>query len=256
LSAPGWLWIALTLGAALAQTFRNATQRNLIASLGTLGATLVRFLYGLPFAAAWLLAVATVGEHAWPALDARFVAWVTAAALTQLVATVFLLKVMHQRNFALGIAYSKTDAMLAALFALAILGETISNGVAIAVATGTLGVMLLSPADPAHPLRALITGWTTRSALFGIACGANFAISGVCLRAAALSLPEVHFAMSAAIILFGAQFIQTVTLGSWLLAREPAVFTSIERAICPFFCASCRRLGVAFSVRSAAEDTR
>ena len=57
-TAPPWLWIALTVGAALAQTFRNAAQRHLTASLGTLGASLVRFLYGLPFTLAW---VATVG---------------------------------------------------------------------------------------------------------------------------------------------------------------------------------------------------
>ena len=56
--APAWLWIALTVGAAFAQTFRNAAQRHLTATLGTLGATLVRFLYGLPFTLVWLAAVA------------------------------------------------------------------------------------------------------------------------------------------------------------------------------------------------------
>jgi hypothetical protein len=45
-----WWWIAITLWAAFAQTIRNAAQRSLTAELGTLGATLVRFLYGLPFA--------------------------------------------------------------------------------------------------------------------------------------------------------------------------------------------------------------
>jgi hypothetical protein len=49
-----WLWIPVTIWAAFAQTIRNAVQRGLTAELGTLGATLVRFLYGLPFAALWL----------------------------------------------------------------------------------------------------------------------------------------------------------------------------------------------------------
>ncbi len=35
---------------AWAQTARNAAQRTLTAQVGTLGPTLVRFLYGLPFA--------------------------------------------------------------------------------------------------------------------------------------------------------------------------------------------------------------
>ena len=43
-----WLWIPVTIWAAFAQTIRNAAQRHLTAELGTLGATLVRFLYGMP----------------------------------------------------------------------------------------------------------------------------------------------------------------------------------------------------------------
>ena len=69
--APDWLWIPVTIWAAFAQTLRNAAQRHLIAQLGTLGATLVRFLYGLPFAALWLLAVhAGVGPRV-PSLNLR-----------------------------------------------------------------------------------------------------------------------------------------------------------------------------------------
>ena len=130
----------------------------------------------------------------------------------QVNATVLLLQVMEERNFALGIAYSKTDTMLAAVFAFAVLGEAIAPSIVLAIGVGTLGVMLLSPADPRHPIRALLTGWTTRSALLGIACGANFAFSGVCFRAAALSMTNVHYAMAAATILASAQFLQTLML--------------------------------------------
>jgi len=218
--APEWLWIALTIGAALAQTFRNAAQRHLTATLGTLGATLVRFLYGLPFTMAWLAAVAAFGHFGWPELHRVFIGWVLLGAILQLAAAALLLQVMEERNFALGAAYSKTDAILVALFAFLILGEAVAPSVALAIGIGTLGVLLLSPADPRHPVRALLTGWTSRSALLGIACGANFALSGVCYRAAALSLPEAHFTMAAAVILFIAQSVQTLALGGWLLARQ------------------------------------
>ena len=64
-----WAWIPIVVGAALMQTIRNAAQRSLVADLGTLAATLVRFLYGLPFAlqelptvaAAIAMPVATLG---------------------------------------------------------------------------------------------------------------------------------------------------------------------------------------------------
>lgn len=52
-----WAWIPIVVWAAFAQTIRNAAQRSLVNDMGTLGATLVRFLYDLPFAGIWLLLV-------------------------------------------------------------------------------------------------------------------------------------------------------------------------------------------------------
>ena len=41
-----WLWAVFTVVAAFFQTLRNAMQRELTGSLGTAGATHVRFLFG------------------------------------------------------------------------------------------------------------------------------------------------------------------------------------------------------------------
>ena len=46
-----------TLLAAAGQTARNAMQRELTATLGTVGATHVRFLFGFPFALIFLAGV-------------------------------------------------------------------------------------------------------------------------------------------------------------------------------------------------------
>ena len=54
---PSWLWALFTVIAAAAQTVRNATQRELTARLGTVGATHVRFLFGFPFALVFLAGV-------------------------------------------------------------------------------------------------------------------------------------------------------------------------------------------------------
>ena len=51
------LWIPFTLLAAAGQTARNAMQRELTATLGTVGATHVRFLFGFPFALMFLAGV-------------------------------------------------------------------------------------------------------------------------------------------------------------------------------------------------------
>ena len=224
------LWIPVTIWAAFAQTVRNAAQRHLTAELGTLGATLVRFLYGLPFAAAWLAAVWGFTGSAIPQGGGSFFAWVLVGAVSQIGATALLLRTMQARNFALGVAYSKTEVLQVAVFGFAFLDDRI-NGVAVmAVLAGTLGVLLLSPADKERPLRALVTGWTSRTALLGLACGALFAMSAVGYRGAAIALPGVPFLMAAAYTLVAAQLLQTVLLGGWLLMRDPDVVRRVLRA--------------------------
>ncbi len=230
MNPPDWLWIPVTIWAALAQTVRNATQRSLTGDLGTLGATLVRFLYGLPFAAAWLWVVATWTGEALPATSAAFWAWVVFGGLSQIVATALLLRTMQERNFALGVAYSKTEILQVAVFALVILGDPISFATGIAVLAGTLGVLLLSPADKERPLRTLLSGWTTKASLLGIASGTAFAFAAVGYRGATFLLPDTGFLMAASATLLAAQCVQTLMLGGWLAAREPKVVVAVLKA--------------------------
>jgi drug/metabolite transporter (DMT)-like permease len=152
-------------------------------------------------------------------------------AISQIAATALLLRTMQARNFALGVAYSKTEVLQVAVFGLAFLGDPVSAPAALAVAAGTLGVLLLSPADKERPLRALLTGWTSRTALLGLACGALFALSAVGYRGAALSLPPgTPFLMAGAVTLVAAQLVQTLLLGGWLVARQPEVVRRVLRA--------------------------
>lgn len=227
---PAWVWIVATLWAAAAQTLRNAAQRHLTGELGTLGATLVRFLYGIPFAALWLAAVHQLSGVALPAPTGKFALWVSVGGLAQIAATALLLRTMQERNFALGVAYSKTEILQVALFGLVFLGDAIGAATALAVASGTLGVLLLSPADKERPLRALLAGWTSRTALIGLACGACFAVSVVGYRGATLALPGTPFLMSAAYALVAAQVFQTLVLGGWLLVRHAEVVRKVLAA--------------------------
>ncbi len=224
---PDWLWIPVTLWAAFAQTLRNVAQRRLIGELGTLGATLVRFLYGLPFAAFWLLIVYSAGHSGIPAVNLPFMGWVLLGALSQIAATALLLRVMAERNFTLGVAYSKSEIIQVAVFGFVFLGDSVNAIVAIAIALGTAGVLLLAPADRERPLRILLTGWTSRLALLGIASGTGFALSAVGFRGAALALPGTPFLMAAASTLLFAQGLQTLLLGGWLLWRNREVVTRV-----------------------------
>ena len=227
---PDWLWIPVTVCAAFAQTMRNAAQRSLTAELGTLGATLVRFLYGLPFALLWLCGVQAVGGYALPTPNLHFLGWVSLGAVSQIIATALLLRVMQERNFTLGIASSKTEIIQVALFGFVVLGDPVTVTTTLAVACGTLGVLLLTPADRERPLRTLLTGWTSLPAMLGLASGACFAFSAVGYRGAALALGDTPFMMSAAFALVVAQSQQTVLHGGWLLARDSSVVMRVFAA--------------------------
>jgi drug/metabolite transporter (DMT)-like permease len=227
---PDWLWIPITVWAAFAQTLRNAAQRHLTADLGTLGATLVRFLYGLPFALAWLAIVQVTGNVAIPVPNGWFVFWVVTSGVSQIVATALLLRVMAERNFALGVAYSKTEIIQVAVFGFVFLGDPVNVATALAILCGTLGVLLLSPADRKRPFRTMLTGWTARPALLGLASGAAFAMAAVGYRGAALSLGDTTFLMAGAYTLAAAQAFQTVALGGWLAWRNATVVGRVLRA--------------------------
>ena len=219
----GWLWVGIVFCGAIAQTARNAAQRSLVAQAGTLGATLVRFLYGIPFAA---LAVAIL--HALPVTAApvppfhgAYFGWLLLGALGQLGATALLLLAMKERNFVIGVAYSKTDALQVALFGTLFLRELPGWATLLAMALATAGVVMLSlparraaGAVGAHP-------WTSRAAWYGLGSGAGFALSAVGYRGAALQLPGVAAFMIGAWGVLLAQTVQSVLLGGWLAWRAP-----------------------------------
>jgi drug/metabolite transporter (DMT)-like permease len=225
-----WLWIPVTIGAAFAQTLRHMAQRHLTGSLGTLGATLVRFLYGLPFAALWLVAVRKAGASPLPVPNPAFVGWVLLGAVGQIAATGLLLRVMAERNFTLGVAYSKSELIQVAVFGLAFLGDPVSAATGSAIALGTLGVLMLSPADPGRPLHGLLVGWTTRPVLLGLVSGTGFALAAVGYRGATLALGGTPFLLAAAYTLVAAQLLQTVLLGTWLLLPDASIITAVLRA--------------------------
>ncbi len=226
-TTPAWAWIPIVLLAAAAQTVRNASQKNLTQTAGTLAATSVRFIFGLPFALLALALVYTLSGTSLPSPNVRFFGWVAGGAVAQLIATALLLAAMQQRSFVVALAYSKTEVLQVALFSWVLLGEHVSTMSAVAIVVASVGLWLLSvmPAG-AHATR----GWLSSTALLGIGSGAGFALSAVGYRAAALSLPALQPWEAGAYALVWAQTIQSVLIGGWLAWREPQALHQVARA--------------------------
>jgi len=229
-----WIWVPITIFAALLQTLRNTAQRHLVDRVGTLGATLVRFLYGLPFAVAIALLAWSVRDvpvdAAWRLAGPKFFFWMVVGAAAQIAATALLLRAMKERNFALAVAYSKTEGIQIAVFGLVFLDDPLTWAAAAAIVAASLGVMMVSVHKNAALRQLLIGGWTTRAALYGIASGTAFALAAVGFRGAILDLAPLDFLAAATYTLVWAQLTQTVLLGGWLWLFDRAVAAAVMRA--------------------------
>ncbi len=220
----GWLWIVFTVLAAGAQTIRNATQRELTASLGTAGATHVRFLFGFPFAVCFLLALMLITGAPLPAPPAVFWPWVVLGMGAQIAATMLMLAAMEERSFVVTIAYIKTEPVQVALFGLIFLGDALSAGMIAAILIATAGVIVMSLKPGGDATRS----W--RPTLLGLGAGAMFALSAVGYRGAILSLGLADYRMAATFTLVVGLLLQAALLSGWLMLRDPGVMRAIGRA--------------------------
>jgi drug/metabolite transporter (DMT)-like permease len=211
------LWIFATLVAAAGQTARNAMQSSLTASLGTLGATQVRFIYGFPFAIVFLGLVAAAARTSVPGPTAAFVAYTSAGALAQIFATALLLAAMRARAFSVATAFTKTEAVQVAVFGFVFLGDALSTARIAAIAIATAGVIVVAAKPGAD--------WSARNAkpvLFGVASGGLFALAAVGFRGGILALGDAPYFLRATTTLVWSLGIQALVLGVWLSVFDRA----------------------------------
>ena len=205
------LWVFATLVAAGAQTVRNAMQTSLTATLGTLGATQVRFVYGLPFAAVFLAIAAAVAGTGVPAPTSVFLAYTAGGALAQIAGTALLLAAMQVRSFSVATTFNKTEAVQVAIFGVVLLGEHLTLASAAAIVVATAGVVLVA-AKPGSKLG----GSGVRPVVFGIASGGCFALASVGFRGGILELGDGAYYLHAATTLVWALALQALSLGAWM----------------------------------------
>ncbi|MCT8973589.1 DMT family transporter [Microbaculum marinisediminis] len=219
-----WLWAVFTVTAAGAQTMRNAMQKELTATLGTVGATHVRFLFGLPFAVVFLIAVVAVTGEAPPLPGASALAWTAVGAGMQFGATALMLAAMDLRSFVVAIAYTKTEPVLVLLFSVVFLSELPTGTVVLAVVIATAGVLLMS-----WPTGTANRDGIARASALGVGSGAMFALSAVAYRGGIQASTADSFIIAASSTLVVALALQTATVTALLLLRRPQTLRSILR---------------------------
>ncbi|MEM1286586.1 MAG: DMT family transporter [Pseudomonadota bacterium] len=213
------LWIPITLAAAFLQNLRSLLQKRLTGKLSTGGATFARFVFAFPLALAYALVVSSLTGWAPGAVSVGFVGFLLMGALCQILATYALLASFGHGAFAIGTAYSKTEAVQAALVAAVLLGELLSAWGWLAVLIGMAGVALMAFKRREDGLAAL--NLRDKAVLWGLFAGALFAFASVGYRGASLSLGDGSVFARAGWTLAAATALQTLTMAAYLRWREP-----------------------------------
>lgn len=211
-------WIIATLIASFAQTGRNAAQRQLTTQIGTMGATAVRFLFGLPFALAFLAVLALRVDL--PRPDGTALAWALMGALAQIGATALMLQTMNLRGFGVVTALIKTEPVTLALIGAVLLAEPLGTARMAAIAVATAGVVLMSGVN----WREAGARGSVLPVAMGIGAGLLFGLSSIGFRGAILALPAGDYLTRASTVLALTLAIQSLLVMTFLaLADRPAL---------------------------------
>lgn len=214
------LWAVLAAAAAPLQVARNAFQRGMIGEAGPWGATLVRFLFGLPFSLALLGIAVLATPDARPTPDLRFLVTVGAGGMAQIGATACLLVSMERAGFAVATFLQQAALPFGAVLGWIAFGDGMNPLQWLGVGVTTVALLVLS--WPKEGIRTMDSG-----ALLGLAAAAFFALSMNGYRQAGLALEPRHPIFAGIGSVVAAQALQSVVLGGALAVLRPSALRAI-----------------------------
>ncbi|MBM87407.1 MAG: hypothetical protein CMQ41_03440 [Gammaproteobacteria bacterium] len=207
-------WVAFTLLAVVMQSIRTAAQKQLTSNISVQAATLVRFLFGIKFALIYLAFVWQVYEPGNFELGQRFFQSGALASISQILATVFLIKALTLKNFAVGTALAKTEAILTAVLGALFFSAALSAIGYLSVVVGVGGVLIAS-----NWKITLLDFKDNESIRYGLAAGLGLALASLWVRDASLSI-EAPRLFSAAMVLVYMVVLQSLICFVWIYLKE------------------------------------
>ncbi|AUZ05568.1 putative transporter [Vitreoscilla sp. C1] len=222
--------------AAFMQAWRNAFQKQLSSTVDVYGVTLARFIFGLPLAVVYVWCL----YHMRPVnvvteFTNLYWIYIVMGGLSQIVATVLMVQLFKQKNYAIGVGLAKSEAILAAIVAVVFLQDALSILAWVGVAIGGVAVFLLSKGKRGEAL-----SWSTL--WIGLGSGLSFAITSLLVREASLELNQLPYLHRAAWVLVSVIGFQCVLmllyLGLWrrhtLVAMWQRLGLTLKVSVCSF----------------------
>ena len=257
-----YIWILAAIFAAACQTGRSAFQKNMISKLGEYGAAYIRFCYALPFTTLiWLTWISIPGNNI-PDLSIYSIVMCLVGSIFQVLFTYVLMKVFSHKNFATGIAFSKTEVILIAGLEIMLLSAAFSISIMFGIILGVISVLLLSYAKKADSISKtfilLLKSIISIGTLVGLLSGLLLAGSVVAFRVSIISV-EAPLLDKSLFISFIAIVFQTIFVGFYLFINKRNEFQAVIKYWKPSLpagvCGTGATFGwfVAFGLTTAAE---
>ena len=244
------LWIPATLAASALQVGRNALQRGLLPKSGPWAATLVRFLFGLPFSL--LLALAAYGCTPGAALHFSAPFWLNtlSGAVSQVLATACLLVAMRRAGFAVGTSMQQSSLPLAAILGLIFFHDHLHAVAWLGVALSSVALLVLTWPRQAGGPQPVSGG------VFGLLSGLCFGYSLNAYRQAGLAMDAGHPIFAAAATVTVSQAFQSTGLSLllvlWDRAALRSVFTAWRQSLLAGLCGAAGAMPRAISQQTEA----
>ena len=190
------IWILFTLMAAFMQSWRNAFQKQLSTTVDVYGVTLARFIFRLPLALIYLYVLYQQQPvETATTFTMKFWFYVGVAGLSQILATILMVLLFKQKNYAIGVGLAKSEAIFAAIVGVVFLSEHLSLFGWMGVLIGGMAVFLLSKGGQLQRL-------SLPTLCIGVGSGLSFAITSLLVREASLELLHLPVLHRAAWVLF------------------------------------------------------
>ncbi|PZR00238.1 MAG: hypothetical protein DI533_06525 [Cereibacter sphaeroides] len=221
------MWITITIAAAAIQTLRLLLQKRLKGlGLSTGGATFARFFFNAPLLFLGLYLVVRWDGRPLPWPDSSFWPYVVVGGVTQIIATFCTVALFSERSFAVGVAFTKSETLLVAIFSAVILAEPVSWPGLVAILIGMAGVIVLSRPPSGWGAGGLFN----RAVGLGLTAGALFGVSAIGYRGATLAVYSDSALVRAMVSLAAVTLFQGVSMALWLQWREPGEVAKVARS--------------------------
>ena len=215
------LWAIIAIIAATAQSLRTVCQKILIPRTGELGASFSRFIYGILFAWLWILTICITTNSSLPEINFLFLVFVGFAAVLQIAFTILLIMMFNYRNYAIGIALSKTEILQTAILEAIIIGYVASFSIILAIVMGLVGIAFLSYQKIEFSNGHVSHLFFCPSHFLGIGSGTALALANIFYFKATMLLGGNMLVLDASFTAGIAITLQTIILGAYLALKQP-----------------------------------